>query len=116
MSVIIYHHPTCSKSRQTLTLLQQQGIDPHIIYYLEHQFNVKELTELKEKLQLNTFREMMRIQDNLYFELSLDGKHISEQQLLEAIIQYPALLQRPIVVVGDKAKIGRPPKSTLSLL
>ncbi|MFZ7164440.1 arsenate reductase (glutaredoxin) [Avibacterium avium] len=116
MTVKIYHNPRCSKSRETLALLQQQGIEPEIELYLEKQYSVDFLQQLVQKLQLNSVREMMRTKDDLYRTLQLDNPELTENQLLEAISQHSALLERPIVVNGEKAKIGRPPESVLAIL
>lgn len=116
MSVIIYHNPACSKSKQTLALLQQQGIEPQIITYLQHQFSLAELLQLKQQLALDSVRQMMRTQDDLYQQLALDNQQLTEQQLCEAIIQNPRLLQRPIVVNQQQARIGRPPEAVLEIL
>ncbi|URL06292.1 arsenate reductase (glutaredoxin) [Avibacterium sp. 21-595] len=116
MTVKIYHNPRCSKSRETLALLQQHGIEPEIELYLEKQYSVDFLQQLAQKLQLNSVREMMRTKDELYRTLHLDSHTVTETQLLEAIAQHSALLERPIVVNGEKAKIGRPPESVLAIL
>lgn len=116
MSVIIYHNPRCSKSQETLKLLQDQNINAEIVLYLEKRFSVSELQSLMKKLNIHSAKEMMRIKDALYQELQLNNEHISEQELLEAIGNHPALLERPIVINGDKAKIGRPPEAVLSIL
>ncbi|MCW9733354.1 arsenate reductase (glutaredoxin) [Avibacterium sp. 20-15] len=116
MTVKIYHNPRCSKSRETLALLKQQGIEPEIELYLEKQYSVDFLQQLAQKLQLNSVREMMRTKDELYRTLHLGSHTVTETQLLEAIAQHSALLERPIVVNGEKAKIGRPPESVLAIL
>ncbi|MDG6895982.1 arsenate reductase (glutaredoxin) [Volucribacter amazonae] len=115
MLVQLYHNPNCSKSRQTLALLQQQGIEPEIICYLSHRFNLAELTRLKQQLQFSSVRQMMRVKEQCYEQLGLHNEHLSEQDLLQAIIQNPILLERPIVVKGEQAKIGRPPEAVLAL-
>lgn len=116
MAVTIYHNPRCSKSRETLALLATQHIQPNVILYLEHPLTIAELQQLVKKLGIKSVREMMRVKDELYASLGLDNAELSEQQLLEAIAQHAALLERPIVVKGDKAKIGRPPESVLEIL
>lgn len=116
MSVKIYHNPRCSKSRETLSLLQQQGIEPEIELYLEQHYSVDFLQQLAQKLQIKTVREMMRVKDDLYRTLNLDNPDLTERQLLEAISKNSVLLERPIVVNGEKAKIGRPPESVLAIL
>lgn len=112
--LIIYHNPRCSKSRETLALLQQQGIEPQIELYLQHHYSVEQLQELANKLGIHDIRQMMRVKDELYTTLNL--AQANNAQLLQAISQYPALLERPIVINGEKAKIGRPPESVLDIL
>ncbi|WP_040975494.1 arsenate reductase (glutaredoxin) [Necropsobacter massiliensis] len=116
MSVKIYHNPRCSKSRQTLALLEQHHVKPEVELYLQEHYSVEELQTLADKLQVGSVREMMRTKDELYRTLALDNPALSESQLLAAIAEHPALLERPIVVNGDKAKIGRPPESVLAIL
>ena len=106
MSVMIFHNPRCSKSRETLKLLEEQQIHPQVELYLEKRYSVAKLQEIAQKLGINHVREMMRTKDELYRELDLDNPKLSELQLLEAIAQHSALLERPIVINGDKAKIG----------
>lgn len=108
--------PRCSKSRETLALLQQQGIEPEIELYLEQHYSVDFLQQLKEKLKINTVREMMRTKDDLYRTLNLDNPQLTEKQLFEEIAKHSSLLERPIVVNGEKAKIGRPPENVLAIL
>ena len=103
MSVIIYHNPRCSKSRETLALLEMRGVRPTIELYLQKHYSVAELQDLAKKLGITEVRQMMRVKDELY-------------QSLNAISENSALLERPIVVNGDKAKIGRPPESVLTIL
>ncbi|MGF7453758.1 arsenate reductase (glutaredoxin) [Pasteurella bettyae] len=116
MSVIIYHNPRCSKSRETLKLLQEQHIEPKIELYLENRYSIDQLKDLMKKLGIVSAREMMRVKDDLYKDLQLDAQKVTEEQLLQAISEHSALLERPIVINGDKAKIGRPPEVVLSIL
>ena len=116
MSVIIYHNPRCSKSRETLALLEAQGIQPSIELYLQKQYSVEELQALADKLGLSDLRQMMRVKDELYKSLNLDNPALSKGDLLKAMSEHSALIERPIVVNGAKAKIGRPPESVLAIL
>jgi len=115
MSVTLYHNPRCSKSRQTLALLQEKGIEPTIINYLE---NPPKQTELKQILQLLGVkpRDIMRKNEEPYKTLSLNDATLSDSQLIKAIVDNPILLQRPIVVANGKAAIGRPPENVLEIL
>lgn len=114
--VVIYHNPKCSKSRETLALLTYKGIEPEVIHYLEHPPSVTTLKLLLKQLGFKSARELMRIKDDIYKTLKLDDKNLTENALLEAMNQYPALIERPIVVVDDKAIIGRPPKNALTII
>lgn len=116
MSVIIYHNPRCSKSRETLALLEEQGIQPNIELYLQKHYSVAELQQLADKLGITDIRLMMRVKDELYRSLNLADSALTNEDLLNAISEHSALLERPIVVNGEKAKIGRPPESVLEIL
>ena len=111
----IYHNPRCSKSRETLSLIQSKGIDPSIILYLETPPSKAELKSILSKLGLKV-REIIRTGEEAYKNLSLKDDSLSDDQLLDAIVDYPKLLQRPIVVEGERAIIGRPPENVLDLL
>ena len=113
--VAIYHNPRCSKSRQTLELLREQGVEPEIINYLEHPPSLKQIKELLQALNCSV-REILRSNEADYKAQNLQDPELNEQQLIKAITQYPKILQRPIVVKGKKAVIGRPPENVLSLL
>ena len=116
MSVTIYHNPRCSKSRETLALLEEKGIQPTIELYLQQHYSVEALKQLANKLGLDDVRKMMRTKDELYQSLGLDNPALMNDDLLKAISENSALLERPIVVKGEKAKIGRPPESVLTIL
>ena len=116
MSVIIYHNPHCSKSRETLALLENQGVQPIIELYLQKQYSVNELQSIAKKLGIDDVRQMMRTKDDLYKSLNLDNLELSQAELLKTMSEHSALIERPIVINGDKAKIGRPPESVLEIL
>ncbi|PFG55616.1 arsenate reductase [Vibrio sp. ES.051] len=116
MSVVIYHNPRCSKSRQTLELLEQNGITPEIIKYLDTPLNVNELKVLYTQLGLSSVREMMRTKEAIYKELGLGEASVTDEQLFEAMATNPKLFERPIVVANGQAKIGRPPEQVLDIL
>lgn len=115
MSVTIYHNPRCSKSRQTLALLEEKGIAPDVVLYLDTPLDVGQLKDLKQKLGLANPREMMRTKEAEYKELGLAGVD-DETALLEAMASHPRLMERPVVVKDGKARIGRPPESVLDIL
>lgn len=113
-NITIYHNPRCSKSRQTLQLLKDNGIDPTINEYLKGGLTVDGLEKLLGALAIEP-RQMMRIKETEYKEQNL-AQATTTQELLAAIVATPKLLERPIVVNGDKAAIGRPPESVLDIL
>ena len=115
MTVTIYHNPKCSKSRETLTLLQQQGLDLEIIEYLKNPPNSKTLDILLKKLNL-TPRELMRRHEAPYGELSLDDVTLDRKYLIHAMVKNPILIERPIVVANNQARLGRPPANVLEIL
>ncbi|MEG3768651.1 arsenate reductase (glutaredoxin) [Alteromonas sp. 14N.309.X.WAT.G.H12] len=114
--ITLLHNPRCSKSRQTLALLQDKGIAPEIVEYLKQPLNKTQLTEIAEKLGVSSYREMMRTKEAEFKQLGLDDKNTSENDLLEAMISVPKLIERPVVIVEDKARIGRPPEAVLEIL
>ncbi|WP_097460260.1 arsenate reductase (glutaredoxin) [Mangrovitalea sediminis] len=113
--ITIFHNPRCSKSRQTLALLEEKGIEPDVVRYLETPPDALQLRDLLAKLGLSA-RELMRTKEDEYRELGLNDTALSEDQLIEAMVAHPKLIERPIVVRGDKAVLGRPPESVLTLL
>ena len=114
MSVSIYHNPRCSKSRQTLALLEEKGVSPNVVLYLENAPSAADIKSLKSKLGLDDLRQMMRTKETVYKELGLGDA--DEAALINAITANPILLERPIVVKGDSARIGRPPEQVLEIL
>ncbi|HCH5088640.1 arsenate reductase (glutaredoxin) [Vibrio parahaemolyticus] len=116
MSVVIYHNPRCSKSRQTLELLEQNGVTPEVVKYLDTPLNVDELKALYAQLGFSSVREMMRTKEDVYKELGLGEASVSDELLFEAMAQNPKLFERPVVVANGKAKIGRPPEQVLDIL
>ena len=115
MSVKIYHNPRCSKSRETLKLVEAQGIQPEIIEYLKHPPTTAELQAILNKLGLQP-RELMRTKEAEYKENGLDDKSLSDAELIAAMVRIPKLIERPIVLANDKAAVGRPPESVLAIL
>ncbi|MFC1314434.1 MAG: arsenate reductase (glutaredoxin) [gamma proteobacterium symbiont of Ctena orbiculata] len=115
MSVEIYHNPRCSKSRQTLQLLQDQGIDPDVVEYLKTPPDKATLGQILDMLGLEP-RELMRTKEKEYKALQLDNPSLSRDQLIDAMIANPKLIERPIVIQNGKAAIGRPPEKVLDIL
>ncbi len=114
-SIRIYHNPECSKSRAALALLEENDISPEIIYYLETPPSTEEIKSLLAKLGLK-LQDIIRRSEDDFDELGLDDETLSEDIVLDLLQKHPHLLQRPIVVKGDKAIIGRPPEAVLSLI
>lgn len=112
--ITIYHNPRCSKSRQTLQLLDSKGITADIKLYLEQPINTEQLTDILAKLDM-TANQLVRKTEQ-YYKDNLRGKELTEQQLIQAMIDNPKLIERPIVVAGDKAMIGRPPEAVLEII
>ncbi|MBL6935820.1 MAG: arsenate reductase (glutaredoxin) [Alphaproteobacteria bacterium] len=115
MSVTIYHNPRCSKSRQTLSLLQERGIEPTVIEYLNTPPSTEKLRGILAMLGLEP-RELMRKKEAAYAEGSLDNPNLSDDDLIAAMVKHPILIERPIVLANDKAAIGRPPEQVLDIL
>ena len=110
----IYHNPRCSKSRQALALIEEQGEAPEVIEYIKTPLDNASITELLTMLDMNA-RDLMRKQEDTYKELKLDNHGLSEAQLVQALADYPRLLERPIVVRNGKAVVARPPEKVLEL-
>jgi arsenate reductase len=113
--VVIYHNPKCSKSRETLQILQDNNIDPEIIDYLADPPTAHELNKIIAMLGVSA-RDLMRSTEPAHKEANLDDDSLSDDDIIAAICEYPALLQRPIVVSGNKAIIGRPPVRVLEII
>jgi arsenate reductase len=114
MTLTIYHNPRCSKSRQTLALLQEKGVEPRIVEYLKTPPDIATLAKLATAV--GGARAMLRKGEAEYAALKLDDPKKSEQALLKAMHEHPILIERPIVTDGKRAKIGRPPEAVLALL
>ncbi|MEL4015196.1 arsenate reductase (glutaredoxin) [Dryocola clanedunensis] len=114
--VTIYHNPRCSKSRETLSLLKANGVEPDVVLYLETPPDAQTLKSLLSKLGFASARDLMRQKEDLYKELNLKDESLSEEQLIQAMIDNPKLIERPIVLANGQARIGRPPESALEIL
>ena len=115
MAVTIYHNPRCSKSRATLKLLEERGIAPEIVEYLKTPPDAATLDELLTKLGLEP-RNLMRRKEAPYRENGLDDETLTREALIAAMVADPILIERPIVVSGGKAALGRPPEAVLDIL
>lgn len=111
----IYHNPRCSKSRQTLALLAEKGLDIDIIEYLKTPPSEKELRNTLSALGL-TPRELLRTKEAEFKEAGLNDMSLSDDAVIQAMLKYPKLIERPIVINGSRAAIGRPPEAVLEIL
>ena len=115
MSVTIFHNPRCSKSRQTLSLIQENNIDINIIEYLKTPPDISQLRQILKQLGYEP-RQLMRKSEQVYKDLDLGNENKTAEDLIIAMTQNPILIERPIVLSGEKAAIGRPPESVLNIL
>ena len=112
----IFHNPRCSKSRQTLQLLQDKGLTPTIIEYLKTPMSAAELSEIIHQLGFSSARQLLRKGEAAYKERNLADPALSESDLITAMLESPKLIERPIVLHNGKAALGRPPESVLAIL
>ena len=115
IAVTIYHNPRCSKSRQTLKLLQDRHGSLDIIEYLKTPPNAKTLSSILDKLGMEP-RELMRRKEPPYKAKKLDNEKLTRKQLIDAMVTDPVLIERPIVLSSNKAALGRPPEAVLDIL
>ena len=115
MAVTIYHNPRCSKSRQTLQLLQDRDIEPEIVEYLKTPPSADELDAVLAKLGMEP-RALMRTKEVAYREAGIADEGLSRRALIDLMVANPIVIERPIVVNGARAALGRPPESVLSIL
>lgn len=111
----LYHNPRCSKSRGALELLEQRGLAPTVVRYLETPLDATQLQRLLGKLGISA-RQLLRTGEEEYTALNLADSSLSEEQLIAAIAGHPKLMERPILETADKAIIGRPPENVLEIL
>ncbi|MBX4649192.1 arsenate reductase (glutaredoxin) [Klebsiella michiganensis] len=115
-TVKIYHNPRCSKSRDTLSLLKANSIDPEVVLYLETPPDAATLRQLLKMLGMASARDLMRQKEDLYKSLDLANPQLSEDALIQAMVDNPKLIERPIVVSHGEARIGRPPEQVLEIV
>ena len=115
MTVTIYHNPRCSKSRQTLALLQDRGVTPSVVEYLKTPPDAATLGDILAKLGCPP-RQLMRVKEAVYRELGLGDENLSDTDLIQAMVENPILIERPIVLASDRAALGRPPEAVLAIL
>ncbi len=113
--ITIYHNPRCSKSRETLQLLRDNGIEPQIREYLKDVPDAAELKDVLAALGIDA-RALLRTKEKEYRELGLDDPALSDEQVIAGMIECPKLIERPIVIREGRARIGRPPESVMEIL
>ena len=111
----LYHNPRCSKSRAALQLLEERDLQPVVVHYLDTPPSAAQLREVLEKLGLPP-RQLLRSGEDEYRELGLANQALGDEQLIEAMAAHPRLIERPILIAGERAVIGRPPENILELL
>lgn len=114
-NITLYHYSRCSKSRAALALLEERGIKATVVNYLDTPLNAEQLSALLSKLGMSA-RELMRSGESAYSEMNLANPDLTEAQLIDAIVQAPILMQRPILEVEQRAAIGRPIDNLIELL
>jgi arsenate reductase (glutaredoxin) len=114
-SIKVYHNPRCSKSRLTMELLSEKGVQTEVIEYLKTPPSKQELKEILNMLGLQP-RQLMRTHETEYKDNNLSDESLSQDQLVDAMVKFPKLIERPIVVCNGKAAIGRPPETVLEIL
>lgn len=110
-----YHNPRCSKSRQALALLEERGVEPNIVRYLDTPPTPSALRTLLKQLGLSA-RQLLRTGEDVYRSMDLKRPELSEDELIQAMSQHPKLIERPILVYGNRAVLGRPPEKVLDLI
>ncbi len=113
--VTIWHNPRCSKSRQALALLEENGVQKEVVKYLESNPTKEQIKKLLTMLGFKSARELMRTKESIYKELNLKEEN-DEEKLIEAMVAHPKLIERPIIIKGDKAIIARPPERVKEFL
>jgi arsenate reductase len=115
VEITLYHNPRCSKSRLALELLKENSVDVNVVEYLKTPPTHQQLDSILRGLDISP-RELIRKSQAEYKELNLDREDLSRDQLIDAMIKNPILIERPILVAGDEIAIGRPPENILSIL
>ena len=114
-NVQIWHNPRCSKSRQALELLEQSGVKKDVVKYLEENPDKEKIKQLLKLLGFSSARELMRTKEDIYKELNLKNES-DEEKLIEAMATHPKLIERPVIIKGDRAIIARPPERVTEFL
>lgn len=114
-NITLYHNPRCSKSRQALALLQENGVEPEIRLYLETPPSRDELVDVLNKLSISP-RKLLRKGEDEYKDNNLKDALLTDDQLIDAMVEFPRLIERPIAITTDQARIGRPPENVLDII
>ena len=114
-SIKIWHNPRCSKSREALALLEEEDVEKEVVKYLETNPDKQSIKNILQMLGFSSARELMRTKETIYKELQLKDEN-DEEKLIEAMVQHPKLIERPIIIKGDKAIIARPPSRVQEFL
>ena len=115
MPIVIYHNPRCTKSRQALKLILDQGLEPQIIEYLKTPLSENDIRKLLKQMALTAI-QLVRTKEPEFKKAGLHRHDVTDDEIVAAMVKYPKLIERPIVVSGNKAVLGRPPENVLSLL
>jgi len=115
METVIWHNPRCSKSRQTLSLLKERGVEPEIVEYLKTPPSADEIERVLAMLGCDP-RALMRKQESDYKENGLDDPELTRNELIAAMVTHPKIIERPVVIRGERAALGRPPEAVLEIL
>jgi len=115
MTTIIYHNPRCTKSRQTLELLKDNGVNPVVVEYLKTPPSIETLKNIVYALDCNV-RDIIRKKESEYAENRLDKDNLSDDEIYKILVKHPKLIERPIVTTEGKAAIGRPPENVLTII
>jgi len=113
--IVIYHNPKCSKSRQTLQLLKDNGVHPRVVEYLKTPPDEDTLARILGMLEMEPI-DLIRVREDLYGEMGLEAHKKDRQAILKAMVENPILIERPIVFKDNQARVGRPPEAVLELL
>jgi arsenate reductase len=112
--MVIYHNPRCRKSRETLEIIRKKGVEPEIVEYLNNPLNKEELKEVLKKLNIKASQLIRKGETE--FKENYKGKELNEDQWIQAMVDFPKLMERPIVIKGNKAVVGRPPENVNEIL
>ncbi len=115
LTLILYHNPKCSKSREAKALLEERGLRPQVIEYLETPPSASELDAILKKLGMEP-RQLLRTKEPAYTQADLADPRLTRAQIIEAMVSHPILIERPILVNGSRAALGRPPERVLEIL